>query len=71
MSDEKKINPAVIPIEIISKVSYDPDTGRLLLAHPPPDPAELDVTLEMSVVLEAKTIEMLLSSIREIEKKLG
>lgn len=71
MSDEKKINPAVMPIEIISKISYDPDTGRLLMVCPHPVPAELGITLEISVVLEAKATEMLLSSIREIETKLG
>ncbi len=68
---ENKRNPSVIPIEIISKVSYDPDTGRLQLVYPHPVPAELGITLEISVVLEAKATAMLLSSIREIETKLG
>lgn len=71
MSDEKKSPGPVIPIDSLSSVSYDPSTGALLLVYPQPIAVELGMTMEISVCLGARATEMLLSSIRAIETKLG
>lgn len=71
MNDAPKVPPPTLSIDTLKSVSYDPSTGALQLVFPQAMSAEVAMTMDISIHLEAKATETLLSAIRHIEKELG